>query len=62
MFKFIKEFKAHLMGNGQSLKWFWKTRLKGEISYQYFIMQTTGHAALQPIVEDAIMKYLKEVK
>lgn len=62
MFKFVKEFKAHLTGNGQTLKWFWKTRFNGELSYQYFIMQTTGHATLQPNVEDAILKYLKEVK
>ena len=61
MFKFIKEFKAHLKSNGQSIKWFWRTRFNGEISYQYFIMQTTGHATLQPVVEDAIKDYMKEV-
>lgn len=62
MFKFIREFKNHLDNNGQTLKWFWKNHFSGEVSYQYFIMQTTGHATLQPVVEDAILKYLKQVK
>ena len=62
MIKTVEHFKNELAKDGRTFKWFVREYLKNEVSYVYANMQILGNATLQPVVEDAILKYLKEVK
>jgi len=54
------KFKKQLRDNGQSLKWFWSTYLKRNISYQYFIIQMNDGAEIREDVELAITSFMIE--
>ena len=56
---FIGRFKKELKDNGQSMAWFWRTKLKDHLTHGNFRQQINKHSTMQEPVETAIAKFLK---
>lgn len=57
----IEQFRKALKDNGQSVKWFYDSRIRGKlgIGYSGFNAQLNGYAPLSNPIQQMILEYLK---